>query len=87
MLQLRYLDHYKLLDVSEDARQAEIRVAFARAIKNLPQGRIDRFIAGLAGRTAERYQAAYDELSDVERRKKYDRYLEQGRRMLVSILH
>jgi DnaJ-class molecular chaperone len=87
MLQLRFLDHYKLLDVAADANRAEIRIAFDRAIKGLPRGRVDRFLAALAGRTAENYRAAYEELSDVERRKRYDAYLEQSRKMLVSLLH
>ena len=87
MLQLQFYDHYRLLDVSEDATQTEIRVAYAYAIKQLPDHWFDCFLAGLAGRTKERYRLAYEELSDTERRKKYNQYLEQGRKMFVSILH
>jgi len=61
MLQLRFLDHYKLLGVPEDANRTEIRIAFDRAVKSLPHARVDRILAALAGRTAEHYRAAYEE--------------------------
>jgi DnaJ-class molecular chaperone len=81
------LDHYRLLDLSEDATSSEIRHAYAAAVEGLPRRGIDRFLADLAGRTAERYRIAYDELLDVVKRRKYDQYLEQSRKMVVSILH
>ena len=87
MLQLQFFDHYRLLDVSEDATQTDIRAAYAIAIKQLPDRWFDCFLAGLAGRTKERYHAAYEELSDIERRKKYDQYLDRGRKMIVGVLH
>jgi DnaJ-class molecular chaperone len=87
MLQLQFVDHYRLLGVSEAATQAEIRVAYDHAIKQLPDRRFDCFLAGLAGRTKERYRAAYEELSDIEMRKKYDQYLEQSRKMIIGVLH
>lgn len=78
MVRIRSLDHYKLLETSEDVGEAEIALAFAGAIQSLPEGRMDRLVSALMGRTAERYLAAYLALSDVERRNCYDRYLEQS---------
>jgi DnaJ-class molecular chaperone len=87
IVQLRFFDHYRLLDVDEDATPADIRRAYAKAVDGLPHRWIDRFTAGLAGRTADAYRVAYEELSDAEKREKYDQYLAQGRKMIVSILH
>jgi DnaJ-class molecular chaperone len=87
MLQLRFLDHYKLLDVNEDASPAEIGRAHAAAINGLPDSWIGRCVAGLGGRTKERYRIAYEELSDLNKREKYDRYLDRGRNMMLSLIH
>ena len=76
-----------MLDVNEDASQAEIGRAYATAVDGLPRRWIDRFMAGPAGKTADGYRVAYEELSDVEKRKKYDQYLEHGRKMIVCVLH
>jgi DnaJ-class molecular chaperone len=76
-----------LLEVDEDATQADIRHAYAMAVDGLPHRWIDRVIAGLAGRTADAYRVAYEELSDAVKREKYDQFLAQGRKMIISILH
>lgn len=87
MLRLQFLDHYKLLDITEEASQAEIERAYTAAVDALPRRPLDRFLAGLAGRTLDGYRIAYEELTDAKKRAEYDRYLEQGRKMFVSILH
>lgn len=87
MLQLRYLDHYKLLEVSENASQVAIDRAYAAAAAAMPRRWVDRFLAGLAGKTLEGYRTAYEELSNVERRAAYDQFLAKARQMTVFILH
>ena len=86
MLRLQFMDHYRLLDVTEDASQADIQRAYTAAVDALPSRPLDRFLAGLSGRTLDRYRIAYEELSDAEKRSEYDQYLEQGRRMPLMFL-
>jgi len=87
MLRLRYVDHYNLLGIAEDASQAEIHRAYTAAVAALPRRPLERVLAGLAGRTLDGYRVAYEALSDAKKRADYDRFLELGSKMLVCILH
>jgi DnaJ-class molecular chaperone len=67
-------DYYELLGVPRDASLTAIKRAFRRLARRLDPGKVD----GAAHSFAE-LQAAYETLTDAERRSRYDDELEERR--------
>jgi DnaJ-class molecular chaperone len=75
MLQLRYLDHYRLLKIAPIATPAEVELAYKTAVAQLPRDWTRRLLATLQGKTERHFAMAYKELIDPSARGEYDAYL------------
>lgn len=88
MFRLRYLTHYRLLNLEENASSLQIRVAYQQELKQAASGTWkERWIGAVNGRTPNNLRQAFEELSDPSCRAKYDKYLERVRNMQLCLLN